>query len=801
MRVFIILLSLFALQVKAQYSIQGKVISAENDFKIYDGIYAELFPGNKYAEIINGTFKFEQLKKGVYRLQIQAIGFEKYNQNFSLNNDTTITLILKPSVKFKDEVVIYGTKNLANFTSVQSLSKPQIEENNFGQDVPYLLQNFTSVNVSSDAGAGVGYTNMSVRGSDATRINVTMNGIPLNDAESHGAFWVNIPDFLSSAESISLQKGIGASTNGVAAFGANLNIQTNTLNAEPYAEINNSYGSFNTLKNTIKVGTGLLNEHFTADIRLSNISSDGYIDRAFSNLKSYFVSAGWYGKHSIIKFNQFTGKEKTYQAWNGVPQDTLKTNRTYNEFTYKNQTDNYTQIHHQLNYSYTKRNILINAGMHYTQGQGYYEEYKKNASLAKYNLDNLYIGNDTITNTDLVRRRWLDNDFYGTLYSITFNPDFSSEKRIKTKVVVGGAANQYLGNHFGDIIWSQYASNSFIGDKYYDDDAYKTDINQYFKLDVYLPQAWSLFTDLQYRYIDYRFTGFNDLLRPTPQDAQYQFFNPKLGYMKLQTYQQQEGKYIPTGYKTYGFFGFSHREPVRVDFTNSSTNSRPKPEKMYNAELGYEKIFANKINLKFNYYLQYYIDQLVLTGQINDVGAYTRTNVDKSYRSGFEIESEIYILKNLKFFTGTTISKNKIASFTEYIDDYDLGNQQTQNYKNTDIAFSPNVISSEGVEYRYKNSQITLTHKYVGKQYLDNTQNSTKMINSYNYANLQIAHTFKAVRFKSITIGLMINNIFNTLYESNGYTYSYIYNQELIKENFYFPQAGINYMFNCSIKF
>lgn len=801
MRVFIILLSLFALQVKAQYSIQGKVISAENDFKIYDGIYAELFPGNKYAEIINGTFKFEQLKKGVYRLQIQAIGFEKYNQNFSLNNDTTITLILKPSVKFKDEVVIYGTKNLANFTSVQSLSKPQIEENNFGQDVPYLLQNFTSVNVSSDAGAGVGYTNMSVRGSDATRINVTMNGIPLNDAESHGAFWVNIPDFLSSAESISLQKGIGASTNGVAAFGANLNIQTNTLNAEPYAEINNSYGSFNTLKNTIKVGTGLLNEHFTADIRLSNISSDGYIDRAFSNLKSYFVSAGWYGKHSIIKFNQFTGKEKTYQAWNGVPQDTLKTNRTYNEFTYKNQTDNYTQIHHQLIYSYTKRNILINAGMHYTQGQGYYEEYKKNASLAKYNLDNLYIGNDTITNTDLVRRRWLDNDFYGTLYSITFNPDFSSEKRIKTKVVVGGAANQYLGNHFGDIIWSQYASNSFIGDKYYDDDAYKTDINQYFKLDVYLPQAWSLFTDLQYRYIDYRFTGFNDLLRPTPQDAQYQFFNPKLGYMKLQTYQQQEGKYIPTGYKTYGFFGFSHREPVRVDFTNSSTNSRPKPEKMYNAELGYEKIFANKINLKFNYYLQYYIDQLVLTGQINDVGAYTRTNVDKSYRSGFEIESEIYILKNLKFFTGTTISKNKIASFTEYIDDYDLGNQQTQNYKNTDIAFSPNVISSEGVEYRYKNSQITLTHKYVGKQYLDNTQNSTKMINSYNYANLQIAHTFKAVRFKSITIGLMINNIFNTLYESNGYTYSYIYNQELIKENFYFPQAGINYMFNCSIKF
>ena len=799
----ILLLCLFSFSVKAQFSIHGLVGSSQVNFQIYDGIFVQLIPGDKYVELKNGEFVFSDLKQGTYRIQITAIGFNTFSQSFKLNQDTNINITLIPSVQFKDEVVIYGTKNLANFTSIQSLTQEQIKQENYGQDVPYLLQNFTSVNVSSDAGAGVGYTNMSVRGSDGTRINVTMNGIPLNDAESHGSFWVNLPDFLSSAESVTLQRGIGASTNGVAAFGANLNVQTNTLNAEPYAEINNGYGSFNTIKNTLKLGTGLMNNRFVVDMRLSNIVSDGYIDRASSDLKSYFVSAGWYGKKSILKFNHFTGKEKTYQAWNGVPQDTLSLNRTYNEFNYKNQTDNYTQQHYQLFYSRSDKNWLLNTGLHYTRGYGYYEEFKKSEYLPEYNLDNVVIGIDTISTTDLVRRRWLDNHFFGGIYAITRNPDFNNSKKIKAKFVFGGGANQYLGNHFGEVIWSQYASNGALGDHYYDDDAVKTDANQYIKLDLYFSKAWTLFTDLQYRFVDYHFTGFNDILVSSAQQAQYHFFNPKIGFMRLQTYASNESNEIkPSGYKLYGFYGYSNREPVRVDFTNTTQKSRPRPEKMHNVELGYEKIFFKILNLKLNYYLQYYIDQLVLTGQINDVGAYTRTNVDKSYRSGIEIESSINFFKHLKFVSSTTISKNKIMKFEEFIDDYDTGGQIINGFQNKDIAFSPNTIAGAGLAYTIqKNTILNLTGKYVGNQYLDNTQNNERMLKAYSYFNFSASHTIHGVQFKAITFGLQVNNLLNSLYEANGYTYSYKYGGELVTENFFYPQAGVNYMLLLNLKF
>jgi iron complex outermembrane receptor protein len=795
------LFCLLSFSVKAQFSLKGVVKSSQSNFQVYDGIFVELIPGNKFVPIRNGEFSFLDIKAGNYRVQIKAIGFNQYNQSIRINADTLINIVIDPAVQFKDEVVIYSTKNLANYTSIQGLTKEQIQKDNYGQDVPFLLQNFTSVNVSSDAGAGVGYTNMSVRGSDGTRINVTMNGVPLNDAESHGSFWVNLPDFLSSAESVTLQRGIGASTNGVAAFGANLNVQTNTLNAEPYAEINNGYGSFNTIKNTLKVGTGLMSNKVAIDLRLSNIVSDGYIDRATSDLKSYFISAGWYHKSSIIKFNHFVGKEKTYQAWNGVPEDSLKTNRTYNEFTYQNQTDNYTQQHYQLFYSTVKKKWLFNTGLHYTRGFGYYEEFKSNEAFTAYKLNDVIIANDTITETDLIRRRWLDNHFYGAIYNVTYNPDFNSTKLLKTKMVIGGGINQYIGDHFGEVIWSKYASNGFIGDKYYNDDALKTDANQYLKFDIYLANAWTIFTDLQYRFVDYHFTGFNDLLVATPQTAQYHFFNPKIGFMRLQTF-SGDGQLHPSSYKLYGFYGYSNREPVRVDFTNSSQSSRPRPEKMHNAELGYEKVFLKIINLKINYYLQYYIDQLVLTGQINDVGAYTRTNVDKSYRTGFEIESETKLFKNFKLLTSTTLSKNKILSFSEFIDDYDLGGQIKNDFTNTDIAFSPNLIASAAIEYILKrNTTLSLTGKYVGSQFLDNTQNDSRKISDFTYLNLNLAHTFYAVNFKSITLGFRINNLLNSLYEANGYTYSYKFNGEIITENFYYPQAGVNFMAICNLKF
>jgi iron complex outermembrane recepter protein len=798
-----IILSLLSFNLYAQVVIKGTVQSSESNFPVYDGMYAELLPGNNFAEIKEGKFEFTSIKKGNYRLQIKGIGFNTFNKNYAFANDTNVNITLSPAVRFKDEVVVYGTKNLANFTSVQSIGKEQIEKENIGQDVPFILQHFTSVNVSSDAGAGVGYTNMSVRGSDGTRINVTMNGIPLNDAESHGSFWVNLPDFLSSAENVSLQRGIGASTNGVAAFGANLNVQTNTLNAEPYAELNNAVGSFNTIKNTVKVGTGLLNNKLAVDMRLSNITSDGYIDRASSNLKSYFLSVGYYNKNSILKFNHFTGKERTYQAWNGVPEDTLVNNRTYNEFRYKNQTDNYTQQHYQLFYSLNKNQWMLNTGLHYTRGAGYYEEYRQNQLLNDYGLSNLVFTNDTITQTDLVRRRWLDNHFFGGIYSLTRNPDFNADKKIKIKMVIGGGGNQYLGDHFGEVIWSRFASNGFIDGRYYNDDAIKTDINQYVKFDLYFRGAWTMFTDLQYRFVDYKFTGFNDLFIPGPQQAQYHFFNPKVGFMRLQTFAPDaQNKLQPAGYKLYGFYGFSNREPVRVDFTNSTPGSRPRPEKMHNVELGFEKTFNNRYNVKLNYYTQYYIDQLVLTGQINDVGAYTRTNVDRSYRTGIEIETEVKILNNLKFFGNTTLSQNKIIEFNEFIDDFDNGGQIKNNYKNSDIAFSPNFMAGAGLEYLFKkNTSFNLTAKHVGKQYLDNTANEQRKLDAFTYLNFRASHTFNGLKYKSLTLGFQINNLLNSLYEANGYTYSYFAGGELITENFYYPQAGVNYMVLCNIKF
>lgn len=797
---FLLLLSNIA---NAQITIIGKVSDNQATLITQPGIYAQLIPGNIYTEITNGQFEFKGLQKGPYRINISAIGYKNFSKSYNITNDTTIVATIENAIQLKDEVVIYGSKNLSSFTSVQTINKQQIEKLNIGQDIPYLMQQMTSVNVSSDAGGGVGYTNMSVRGSDATRINVTLNGIPLNDAESHGAFWVNVPDFASSAQSIALQKGIGASTNGVAAFGANLNVQTNTLKDQPYAELNNSFGSFNTLKNTLVAGTGLINNQFTLDMRLSQISSDGYIDRATSSLKSYFVSAGWYGKNSILKFNHFAGKEKTYQAWNGVPQDSLATNRTYNEFNYANQTDNYEQQHEQLFYSYSKKLWLLNAALHYTKGGGYYEEYKGDELFSKYGLYDVVLNSDTIYKTDLIRQRWLDNQFYGGIWSITKNPNFNADANVRTKLLIGGGFNQYKGNHFGEVIWAKFASNSTNDYKYYNDKALKNDFNQYLKFDVYLPKAWTFFADLQYRNINYSFEGYNELFQLSNQQVNLNFFNPKIGIMRLERLVAKDNgsTTVSKGGKYYAFYGYSSREPVRSDYVNSTFASRPKPERMHNVEVSYETTGFNQVSFKANYYMQYYLNQLVLTGQINDVGAYTRKNVDKSYRSGLELELNYQPIKKIRLAANGTFSQNKILDYTDFVDNYDLGTQAITKYAKTNIAFSPNYIAGAELEYNlFKSTSIALFSKFVGKQYLDNTSNENRKLKAYNYFNIRVAHEFNFVKVKAVQLSLMVNNLFNSLYEANGYTYSYIYANTLTTQNYYFPQAGVNFMFSLNIK-
>ena len=810
----------------AQHSIKGKVTNQEgspipgariNIENTYNGAYTNS----------EGVYLLNDIKDDSLRLNISFIGYETQYFNLVLKDtDLEQNLILIPSALMMEEVQVAAVRATEKTpTTYTNLNEKEIQKNNFGQDLPYLLQSTPSTVVTSDAGAGVGYTGIRIRGVDPTRTNVTVNGIPLNDSESHGVFWVNMPDFASSTDNIQVQRGVGTSSNGAAAFGSSINVKTDNIRKDTYAELDNSGGSFNTLRNTIKVGTGLINNKFVVDARLSRISSDGYIDRANSNLTSYYLSGAWIGKKSIIKANVFSGKEKTYQAWYGIPEAKLKGNmdsltshfytnyypggtyqtakdsvnlfnsdsRKYNYYNYKNETDNYQQTHYQLHFSHVfNPKISLNLASHFTHGEGYYEQYRIDQKFKTYGLDTIFKGNDTISNTDLIRRRWLDNNFYGAIFSVSFN-------NLKNfKAIIGGGANQYDGKHFGEIIWARNASSSEINQHYYDNIARKSELNGYVKLNYQIKKA-NVFADLQVRHIGYDYNGDDQYyanLVPLKQNVEFTFFNPKAGIM----YDFNNKNNL------YASFSMANREPVRDDFVQSSIYSRPKPEQLQNLEVGY-RYHARKLFTNVNYYLMNYKDQLILTGQINDVGAYNRANVAKSYRTGIEFEAGYLISKKVSLTGNITLSKNKINEFNEYVDNYDNydanGNmiQTVITHKNTDIAFSPSTIAAIGIMYEpIKNLDVTLQSKYVGKQYLDNTSNETKKLNSYYTSNLSINYTIKTWGFKEIKIGALVNNIFNYLYENNGYTFGYISGGKRITENYYYPQAGRNFLIRVTLK-
>lgn len=701
--------------------------------------------------------------------------------NFAFGQDTI------KQKNITDSVIVSSTRaNSKQGMAYSIVTKEDISKQNLGQDIPLLLNQTPSVVVSSDAGNGIGYTGIRVRGSDATRINVTVNGIPINDAESHGVFWVNMPDFASSVNSIQIQRGVGTSTNGAGAFGASLNIQSNVLNAEPYAEVNSSAGSFNTFKNTVMAGSGLLNGKFTVDARLSKISTDGYVDRASSNLKSYFVSGGYYGAKTIIRANIFGGQERTYQSWYGIPQAALDTNRTFNYYNYNNQTDNYQQDHYQLIGSHSiNNNWNVNLALHYTRGKGYYEEYRDQDDFANYGLPNFIQGGDTLATTNLVRQRWLNNHFYGLTYSINYN----SLNRFS--FTLGGGANQYRGAHYGDIIWMQYAGSVPKDYRYYDNDAVKNDINIYGKANYDFGKGINAFIDLQYRHVGYSFLGFNNNLQNVQQDVNLNFFNPKAGLVVDMAKQQQ----------LYASVSVGHREPTRDDFTQSSQLSRPKAERMVDTELGYKKRWK-KAQIGANLYYMAYKNQLVLTGRINDVGAYIRSNIDNSYRAGIELEGAVNIGNKVKLAGNVTLSQNKVLNFVEYIDDYDNGGQVANAYKKTDISFSPNVIAAATLSYEpVKNLVFSLVNKYVGKQYLDNTSNNNRVLNAFTTQDIRINYNFTLPYLKDISLIFAANNVLNAMYEPNGYTFSYIYGGQTTTENYYYPQAGINFMGGVGVKF
>ncbi|MDB5197531.1 MAG: TonB-dependent receptor [Flaviaesturariibacter sp.] len=667
-----------------------------------------------------------------------------------------------------------------------NINKTQIEKQNLGQDLPFLLNQTPSVVVNSDAGNGIGYTGIRIRGTDATRINVTLNGVPFNDAESGGTYFVDLPDFLSSTNSIQIQRGVGTSSNGAGAFGASINLSTNEVSGKAYLELNNSYGSFNTWKNTLKFGSGLLGNHFTLDARLSNITSDGFIDRAKTDLKSSYLSLAYLNSKTTLRFNTFSGQEKTYQAWNGVSEADLATNRTTNSAgtekpgePYDNETDNYKQTHYQLFLTQKlSSNWVFNTGLFYVKGKGYYEQYKADQKYSKYGLPNQINGSQVITKSDIIRQLWLDNDFYGDIFSFQKNHD-------GTEFTFGGAATNYIGKHFGEVVWAKAGLSG--NTRYYDHDADKSDFNLYGKWQQRIGAGFQFYTDLQYRTASHHIDGFKE--NPALLISKsYGFLNPKIGL----SYQKSEW----SGFASYSI---AHKEPNRDDF-EAGASELPKPEQLqdFEANIAYG---GKRFNWSATFYYMNYRDQLVLTGKINDVGAYTRTNISKSYRAGIELEGGVQIVSWAKAAVNVTFSQNRIRHFNEFIDDYDNGGQKTAVYDKTDIAFSPAVTGAATITLTpVKALEIDLQSKYVSKQYLDNTSNEFRKLNAYYTQDAKAIYSFSKKWLKNVSLIGQVNNIFNKKYEPNGYTFSYYYNNSLATENYYFPMAGTNWMIGLNIK-
>ncbi len=826
----LLLLSLFFVPILAQNTkLSGIIIDSITQERIANAFVSL---DEKYVTQTNqaGLYEFDNIEKGTYTFLVKADFYEIYTQKIEIKEFHVIEIGLKPAntiiecllmpIKNLEEITINATRVTdENGVAYTNISKKEIEKLNVGQDLPILLNFQPSVVSTSDAGAGIGYTGIRIRGSDASRINVTINGIPVNDAESQGVFWVNMPDFASSVGSIQMQRGVGASTNGAGAFGGSINIQTDNISQKSFLTLNNSFGSFNTWKNTIKFGTGniknqrMKNGYFALEGRLSRLNSDGFIDRAKTDLRSYYLSGGYFSNNTIIKLIAFSGKEQTYQAWNGVPESRLRNDtqgmqnyiirngldnadaqnllngnsRTYNSYTYNNEIDDYQQDNYQASINQRIRDWDFNISFHYTKGRGFFEQYRKDDKLENYNLDNVTIGNQTITKTDLIRRRWLDNDFYGTVFSANYD-------RGKIDLTFGGGWNTYQGKHFGEVIWAKYASNGNIRHRYYDNDATKKDFNLYTKLNYKWTTKLNTTLDIQYRNVGYNFVGLandNFGIRTVNQNVNFNFFNPKAAI----SYNFDDNTQIYTS------FSVGNKEPNRDDFTQSSPQSRPKNETLLDYEMGIRKKYKS-INFQINGYFMDYQNQLVLTGQVNDVGGYTRKNIAKSYRAGVESEFAWRIMNNFTWRINATFSQNKIQNFKEFTDDYDNGGQMTKDFSKTDIAFSPNIIAGSIVEYNpFKNFTLGLMSKYVGKQYLDNTNDENRKLNAYFMQDIRLNYIWKPKFAQEINFNLLINNILNAKYESNGYTYNYISGGERIVENFYFPQAGTNFLFGMGITF
>lgn len=734
-------------------------------------------------------------------IQVSHVGYLTKEIEFS-NPNQEINIVLDDGIILKDEIKVISTRAKYNSPfAFTNISKSFIEKNNSGKDIPFLINSTPSTYSTSDAGNGIGYTGVRIRGSDATRINVTINGIPYNDSESHGVFWVNVSDLASSANSIQVQRGVGSSTNGGGAFGGTVSIKTGKASEDFKLKYSSSAGSYKSFKNTLELNSGLIKNKINMNLRLSKINSDGYVDRATSDLKSYYASASYYSDKTSIDLINFSGKERTYQSWWGTPEgrinndieemnnvianngysdeqadNLLNSGRTFNYYTYDNQTDNYQQDHYQMHFNHDISNTAnLHLALHYTYGRGYYEEFREDDNLSNY-YD--FLENKSL---DLVRRRWLSNHFYGLTYSF-------SKKFDKSEINIGGALNEYDADHFGEIIQPQL----MVSEPYYFSKSFKKDGNIFIKYNLNITESAELFTDMQLRGYSHKMKGNDNDKSIIDVDKNNVFFNPKVGLTK-----SLNDKVI-----LYGSVAVANREPIRSDYIDSKIE--PKHESLVNIELG--KGFNYNIgSFNTNLYLMEYNNQLITTGEVNDVGAYIRENVKKSRRFGVELTN---VLNTKDFYVNSSLSlsRNLVYNFNETLYDYGADFSQYNIIENkygvTDLAFSPGVLLNNHFEWKAnKFLSFILNSKYVGKQYLDNTSNEKRVLKDFLINDFKIQTNLTNNVLNNLFFKIEINNIFNVKYSSNGYTFGYYGGMDYeVRENYFYPQATRNIMFSISIE-
>ena len=734
-------------------------------------------------------------------IQVSHVGYLTKEIKFS-NPNQEINIVLDDGIILKDEIKVISTRAKDNSPfAFTNISKSFIEKNNSGKDIPFLINSTPSTYSTSDAGNGIGYTGVRIRGSDATRINVTINGIPYNDSESHGVFWVNVSDLASSANSIQVQRGVGSSTNGGGAFGGTVSIKTGKASEDFKLKYSSSAGSYKSFKNTLELNSGLIKNKINMNLRLSKINSDGYVDRATSDLKSYYASASYYSDKTSIDLINFSGKERTYQSWWGTPEgrinndidemnnvianngysdeqadNLLNSGRTFNYYTYDNQTDNYQQDHYQMHFNHDISNTAnLHLALHYTYGRGYYEEFREDDNLSNY-YD--FLENKSL---DLVRRRWLSNHFYGLTYSF-------SKKFDKSEINIGGALNEYDADHFGEIIQPQL----MVSEPYYFSKSFKKDGNIFIKYNLNITESAELFTDLQLRGYSHKMKGNDNDKSIIDVNKNNIFFNPKIGLTKS----------LNDKVSLYGSVAIANREPIRSDYIDSKIE--PKHESLVNIELG--KSFNYNIgSFNTNLYLMEYNNQLITTGEVNDVGAYIRENVKKSRRFGVEFTN---VLNTKDFYVNSSLSlsRNLVYNFNETLYDYGADFSQYNIIENkyviTDLAFSPGVLLNNHFEWKAnKFLSFILNSKYVGKQYLDNTSNEKRVLKDFLINDFKIQTNLTNNVFNNLFFKIEINNIFNVKYSSNGYTFGYYGGMDYeVRENYFYPQATRNIMFSVSIE-